>query len=657
MKKIFEPKLTMSVTAVPPDSFESLDYQSPCPDFVVSRNLDGSIASIYGDLIWDYTAYEPSTRPSVLNFIFWKTGKITNRRIQLTLETRYIIFSLIWLRSGNPLSNGTLRNYTIVVNELARYSEIKNITICNLLAEEKSLWDFVNSQKSGWLVETFTSMIKMLANTIEIDKRMKVVSGKILRLLRQRGIQYRRTLNQHAPIPTRIYSEFIARLKTEIINWKKIEEQMLLAIETCSENRSQRKKDKFGNQKYTPISQLINQVCLDYLFENDLDCNVKSLSKIITEMQLVSKLTIQVFSGMRDNEAFTLPYDCLEESYANGIKHFFIRGNTTKFNNGRQVQTRWVTNLDGADAIKIAQRIALTIYKKLGIDPTGQSQKKNEIPLFISAGHLPLATLSPKRKNGQLQPTKIAFSRLSALREKLIPKIQESDILELEEIDQHRSWRSEEKFQIGILWHFCSHQLRRSLALYAQRSGLVSLSSLRRQLQHITNEMSQYYAKGSAFAKDLIGDDKDHFGLVWQRTQPESAGLSYIKNVLLSEEMLVGGHASWVKNQNMKSNAVLAVDRDLTMLRFKKGEMAYTETIVGGCTNIDACKHPALDWLNFECLASNCKNLVCDPRKLDRVISAHKKFLISLDPNTVEYRTEKSNLEALQKMYAITQTP
>jgi len=34
-------------------------------------------------------------------------------------------------------------------------------------------------------------------------------------------------------------------------------------------------------------------------------------------------------------------------------------------------------------------------------------------------------------------------------------------------------------------------------------------------------EMSQYYARGSAYAKDFIGDDKDHFAREWQNTQAE----------------------------------------------------------------------------------------------------------------------------------------
>lgn len=73
-------------------------------------------------------------------------------------------------------------------------------------------------------------------------------------------------------------------------------------------------------------------------------------------------------------------------------------------------------------------------------------------------------------------------------------------------------------------------------AVYAQRSGLVSLASLRRQLQHITDEMSRYYARGSAYARNIIGNDKHHFGFEWQDTQSTSSALSYMLNPRFSIE-------------------------------------------------------------------------------------------------------------------------
>lgn len=182
---------------------------------------------------------------------------------------------------------------------------------------------------------------------------------------------------------------------------------------------------------------------------------------------------------------------------------------------------------------------------------------------------------------------------------------------------------------------------------YAQRTGLVSLPSLRRQLKHITNEMSMYYAKGSSYANNLITQEKDHFGKEWQETQPVSSALSYIANVLLSEDKLVGGHANWVEHTLKNSNTVIMETREETIKRFKRGEIAYKETLLGGCTKVGACDQVALNWLDSDCLTKGCKNMVCNVSKLDKIIVAQTNLVDSLDIETLEYRSEKADLGIL----------
>jgi len=159
--------------------------------------------------------------------------------------------------------------------------------------------------------------------------------------------------------------------------------------------------------------------------------------------------------------------------------------------------------------------------------------------------------------------------------------------------------------------------------------------------------MTSYYAKGSSFAKDFINDDKKHFGLEWQDGQFESSSLSYIFNVLLSKDALYGGHAHWVEHRLKDKDGVLLVDRKETINRFKKGELAYKETIVGGCTKVGSCNQIALNWLQINCLTENCRHLVVNLPKLERVIKAQQKMISFLDITSVEYRTEISHLEVL----------
>ncbi|WP_026602388.1 hypothetical protein [Methylomonas sp. 11b] len=654
MRLMYEAKLDIPVGAVSPDTFHDSHNEQPNSSFVVSRHRNGSVASVYGDNTWNLSAYHPEEKPRILSFEFWDNGEITFRRKELMDESRQILFLLMWLRNGPSLSIGTLQNYLTTVNALARFCDTNKLSIRDLLGDEKKLWNFVELQKSGWIVQSLGSLLPQLTN---YKYGFTIVGHKFLQAIRTRGMQYRDTLSQHSPIPTRIYSIIISQLTLSLSDWDKVAEDMLITAEICRKNpfagRSVRgqfhiaRKLGIPYRKNLTFPQLASEICLKYITENGLNHNVKSLSTLIAETQLAAKLTIQLFTGMRDDEAFSLPYNCIETKTINGIEHYIVLGRTTKLNNSRKKQTRWVTNAEAYKAIKTAQKIAESIYSTFGVNADDLKTNIKYYPLFVSVGYLSLAGGSVVPEDGRFRPNKIDLSRMPRFRKTVQPLIQEEDVCELEQIDPHRAWRADDKFSPGNAWTFTSHQLRRSLALYAQRSGLVSLPSLRRQLQHITNEMSLYYAKGSIYAKNFIGNDKLHFGALWQETMPESEGLSYILNVLLSDDILFGGHASWIKNRIIGVDGEISFDREKTLQQFKRGEIAYRETLLGGCTSTETCKQPALKWINTDCLQNGCKNLVCNINKLERVIAAQEKLVSSLDKNLVEYRTEQADLDIL----------
>jgi hypothetical protein len=657
MSYVFEPKLDMPVGAASPDKYDPSLGREPSDNFTVSRHRDGSVASTYGDLSWDISAYNPEGQSAILNFAHWLSGNSSPVRDQLSREARHLLFLLMWVRQGSTLSVGTLRNYLSVVRAMARFAENESCQICDLLSVEKRLWKFVDAKCSGWMTQTLGSMLPLLAKIDKEQLGFEPVGDKLLHALHKRGSKYRGTLNQHAPIPTRIYSKIITQLLNELIEWEPLADSMLLLAHECTKDprmgrhveyqRSISNKLNLPPSRLPTFEQLATKDCMDYFHAKKLHPNVKSLSRKLSEIQLIAKLTIQTFTGMRDDEALSLPYHCLETTVTNGKVHYVVLGRTTKLNNGRVKRTRWVTNQNGYFAISLAQKIAETIYAVLSIEPHKSITRTNDHPLFVSPWYLNFARTTSQKERGRFNASQVSLVRMADVRKRLQPIIEEADIRELEQIDPHRAWRSEVKFQVGRPWIFGSHQLRRSLALYAQRSGLVSLPSLRRQLQHITDEMSRYYAKGSSFAKDFIGGEKTHFGREWQVTQSESSALSYVLNVLLSDDVLFGGYANWVSHRLKGDDGTILVDRETTLLRFKKGELAYKETMIGGCTNVNQCDKIGLNWLHVDCLKDNCRNLVGNLPKLEKVIVAQEKMVLMLDPNSIEYRTEVSDLKVL----------
>lgn len=175
---------------------------------------------------------------------------------------------------------------------------------------------------------------------------------------------------------------------------------------------------------------------------------------------------------------------------------------------------------------------------------------------------------------------------------------------------------------------------------------MVSLPSLRRQLQHLTNEMSRYYARGSLFATNFIGDNQDHFGMEWQETAQLSSGLAYLRDMFSSTTRLFGGHAKWLDHRLKTQDGHSLMDRAATLKRFKNGELSYKETPLGGCTKVGPCKDLGLRFIDVECL-SGCENLVVKLPKLDRVIAGQQALVSQLDPTTIAWRMESTDLNAL----------
>ena len=635
MNLSYAANIVLPKEAVAPDNYDFISGLRPDDNFVISRNKNGETISVYGDLSWDRTPYSPNRRNSWLRFPFWELKSMDSLQTSLNQDAKWIMFMIMWYRSGMPLSHASLQKHCWCLQSLSNYCYSKNIKFIDFFHNIKEIEEFSN-------YPTVQSHLKSLSAIIlELRKVPYKISGynidspkKIAFLKEKLSIQYK-NIKQTVPVPTRIYSELISNINKEIADFLNISDKLFVLINKCLESTS------YAKDKNLFLKFLKENSLEEYFHKNNLYLNIQGLSSLISSVQVLTKLQIHIFTGMRDAEVDNLPYNCLNKVVANGVSHYLINGYTTKFNHGLRKEARWVTSNEGFKAIEIAKKIADVIYSYLKVE-----DKSEDKPLFISTGYLPF---SPRKLNYEnLFPTDFRLSRYPFLLKKIAPIIEEQDIIELENIDIHRAWRTEVDYQIGKNWPIRTHQLRRSLALYAQRTGLVALPSLRRQLKHVTDEMSMYYSKGSSYAKNLINQDKEHFGNEWQESQPVSSALSYIANVLLSEEKLVGGHGHWVEHRlKNNKNTVIMESREETIKRFKKGEMAYKETLLGGCTKIGSCDQSALNWLNTDCLTKGCKNMVCSIPKLEKVIIAQEKLVNSLDEQTLEYRTEKADLNAL----------
>lgn len=619
----------------------------PPDDYVVTRNLDGSPASRYGDHSWNIAAYGRNNRNTCFIFYLWKAGTLTQVHLNLINEVKFFTYLLLF--HGNDISPavGTIINKIDVLRKLARLAELKEISLTDALQSPDYLKEFINTcnpQAAGKLNGILRFIYETGFEFTGVVVPYHEFKTQLLKFARL-GKDARK---QTAPIPTRVYSDFLSHLGNEIESAEKIIDRLIPLLEKYIKARNSPSPSYFV--KYVVdiptlniSSELENCNLQDYFSNRGLSPTVNGLSRALLEILITTQLQIHAYTGMRINEVMSLPFKCWEDSVVDGVKHHLITGTITKLNKGKVKQVRWVTNSEGKRAVLLAQKIAYAVYVSHGTLPDPTSSKKSGL-LYVSMG---LGTTSKFNRIRSIHPSATANAGVLS---RIMPNIIDEDLRELEKIDSLRVWRAESEYQVGKPWPFKSHQLRRSLALYAQRSGLVSLPSLKRQLQHITQEMALYYGRGSSFAKDLIGNDKEHFGREWQDSQAESQYLAYAAQVLFTVEPLQGGHGNWASIQRKKEGNLVWQDRTATFKRFKNGELAFKETVLGGCINTGTCESSALDVLDIKCLESGCKNMVVMLPKLKRAVSIQVKTVAAykaLDAHSVEYRTEQHYLMVL----------
>lgn len=641
-------------SVAPPDSWTAEPDDFIPLDHVISRNIDGTAASVVGDFIWNWTAYDPRAKIRNFYFYYWTINykrmdavEISACRIARMREMQQLMALLIFRKEGEPLAAASVKPWLKGASRIAVFAESVGCSISEVLTTQGlldkfivSLPDYSTQQILAWLKFLWKlDRHEQLSFSVSVPRRLKD--------LQRRAQAASETDKQHVPLPSRVYASVINSLIFEMQDIEDHAERLLAALCAAIGNKDYVKRGTiFG-------CNLISRYGLEeYFARRGIEQNLLGLSSAIADIYRVCKLQIHVFSGMRDAEAAHLPFHCMQSDRRVGRgRHAMIVGITSKLNGGHPMRGTWVTTeQDGFRAIRIVQRFASVIYGCLGVHPRDDESVRDSFPLFVSTTYLPWWTRKPR-----IVPERFsAFcshlgDSASALRIRITPMIEASDLIELEEIDPHRDWSGEPDYAVGARWPLKPHQLRRSLALYANASGLVRASSLRRQLQHITREMSLYYARGSAFAINFLSDDPDgfkhHIIREWQDGLEESQYLAFVRDVLESDESLYGPAGKFYDMQKGRDEVVSA---DHLKKQIKMGRLAYQATPLGGCTNPAPCDSPkGLRVVNVACVTESCKYLIGKHSKIIRIIHMQRNMLNKMDTDSITYQIEKEDLDAL----------
>jgi hypothetical protein len=646
-------------------SSDSLSQDNEIPlslDHVISRDSEGKKVSVIGDFCWDLSVYDPRGENSKLYFDYWREGagksilsNITAERVLRMREMQLLLALLIYREDKAGFIAAITINKTWLsgLALIARFAESQSCSLREVLARHDLLDIFIitvpNSAAHkivGWLHFLWK---------LDSKKKLGYLVAKPRRWagLQKQAKACKDSLRQHAPLPSRIYSSVINSLRDELDDIEEHSERLIGALRASIAESRSKVKDWKGEGLGPGI---ISRYSLEeYFARRGFSNHVSSLGTAVREVFRICKLQIHLFSGMRDAEAQHLPFHCMiTERRGHGRKHCLIAGVTTKLEGGQRRSAKWVTTeKDGFRAVHIAQKFASIVYGSLGITPSASEGSRDKFPLFIATGYLPWGggrsvISSDDASNLSVSSCDLGPSS-TRLRERLVPAIEEDDLAELESIEPFRAWRDEAEYAVGQLWPLKPHQLRRSLALYANASGLVRLSSLVRQLQHITREMSLYYARGSAYAINFIAEDPKgytkHIVGEWQDGEKESQYLAFVQDVLKSDEPMYGAAGSYYEMQR-KRGEILSLDDFKKQI--KMGRLAYRKSPLGGCTNPSACESSkGLRLVDVSCATEGCKHLIGKHSKILQTIRLQRAALSHVDVNSITYQLEKEDLDAL----------
>lgn len=616
----------------------------PSDDFVLCRDSLGEVTARYSDEEWDFSPYTPSGS--------YPVRLILPDSLYSCCDIKWVLFLHIYYtdsgRSGQITTN-SLRSKYYFLKKVSCYSEGIGRTITDVLSTEKDvigLLDYIKNDRGN--LTQLKAVLLFLSRLGEQVVRFRVlVSSNILNVITVYQFSLEEN-KQTAIIPPRIYLSLIGKfdsfLKEYAANSSAIKDLISIVKEDCCYARG------LPTQRRVVISRTGGVRRWSLTFEEAVEVHgltkyfnlygvhdLKLLKGYLSRVQNAAKVCVHAYSGMRESEVKSLRYGCLTQT--GGV--YRLSGITTKML-GVEKTVTWITS----KAVLLAIESLESIVDMIAMFSSVISSDRRDYPLFITSEYMIFGKdqLFEKPPNGYRLSTTSIFSFKHFNESKEV--IEEEDFNELERIDPFRDWQASEEFKPGSFWPISSHQFRRSLVVYMAQSGIVSLTSLKHQLKHLTRDMVIYYLRGSSGASSLSIDNG--IALEINEIKPRMDALAYIHDVLLNEEDLMGGHGVWLEN-NVKDRKRISIIEDFSEIenQMKSGMLAYSETPLGGCTTIEPCDKKLLRSISA-CVSCSRASIV--PSKLDKVIFSQEQLLSTLDKNTVEFRFESDQLADLLRL-------
>lgn len=342
--------------------------------------------------------------------------------------------------------------------------------------------------------------------------------------------------------------------------------------------------------------------------------STRLLGQYFNSIGFVGTAYLQCLSGMRIGEASSLRSDCLSIEHDPVLGDLYIlSGETTKTT--QDPDARWMTAPSAALAVEAMSTIArwrTNIAIELGSITLTAADRAN--PCLVVRAYEPWLSgdksIEPAKRTRTYEISKWR-SRVAGLFDDEALRITAADELYLRRFSANADL---ERYGEGCVWHFQSHQYRRTVQVMMAASG-VSLPARQQQLKHLTSAQSAYYADG--FENLRLNRSFGH-ELVSTRYE-----LVSVEAGLLNGPDYVSPHGEGRKSELLHFFSVSS--RDEITKALSKGQLTVKQTLLGICTK-PYCEYGGLD------------NYVHCPTCVDALMDRRKRTQMEREGRTIAVR-------------------
>lgn len=617
------------------DAYMGIPAYLITPATVISRDIYGNILSIVGDIEWETPMLRShQNRKAYISYTKFRQG--TQLEIKNLEQVQKIV--AVWInrpssRTGSYPSIDTVRSFLTDLRRISNHAAKKGITLSELFQHPIHFDSFIEKIKSYTTLRT----LQMIINKV-IEEDIFTVSTTVTKILDRAMRGAEDESEQHPVIPGRILFEKISHYTSLLQEYKANASKLAELNRRVGLNRFYgRFKRKSGDPHKPNVEfEVAMEECgLSEIRDRYQMRQLSNVSNFISRCNYAAKMLIHVFTAMREREAYLLKEGCVKKI---GKNTYTVDGLTIKLTKEPR-PAKWITSKSFLFPYYCARSINRLIKKYI------PACINTENRLFLSVSYLPIANEYEKKQND----TELYQGALNPNRwEKTFPQtvITAEDYEELVMLDPLRNWAANPKFQAGQNWNLTTHQFRRSMAVYAAQSGLVSLPSLKRMLHHTLLQMSIYYTKGFATAKFLFSKQNPDLAEFFQAQTVNAEASLFLKDVVMEKAQLHGAAGVW-HERNIKKEYVnnIVTNFQDTLKKIKQGLLSYKETILGGCFKIGECTERAHH--NYVTCV-DCSSACIKEKKLDQTILIQTKIIESIPQGTFAHNTEQTKLNILQ---------